>query len=276
MTNTAKRLDHIPEDKLPPKFRNRLLKLNEMMDRVGVLDEDSQEVYVNEGGFRALLREYLPTEYEEQYLRRLRDLDSTKLVDVAEGSTPRGRRMSLIPWEEVMKHPATFPGLPTSPTLNESSTPDEIRRAIQQLAPNVPEEIFEPTILSRRLQVLSGAAPTQGGGPGASEPVRLAEGVAPSVVDCCVANLGFWTVVLIAGVMIVASIALAAAIVVVGPVAAGVGAAGAIVITAGGAAVSAAFWAVFWGWFFSLVGFAVAGSVLTVIIACLIDPSFRR
>ena len=258
-------LDRIPDEKLPPKLRARLAKLNQMMDGLGLLDEESQEIHVHGGNLRKLLREHLPPEVSDQYLDRLKGLPGGRFaIDAGEGA-PEGKKMKPVAWEVVVSR--EIKGGPIPPGLSDSSTGDEIRRAVQKVAPNIPDEIFEPTALCRGLELSAGLT--------ASSPAVHSGAVAPGVWECVVSNLGFWTAVLLVGVMIAASIALAAAIVVVGPVAAGVGAAGAVVITVGGT-MGALFWAVFWGWFTSLIGFAVAGSVLTVIIACLLNPAFRR
>src|SRR5687768_7428085 len=74
-----------------PKIKQRLLKMADLIDDLGLLDEQTQEVYINENSLRRLVKEASP-EAEEGVLARLSEFPDSRLT--------RGRKgMRSIPWE---------------------------------------------------------------------------------------------------------------------------------------------------------------------------------
>ena len=180
-------LDKMPQERIPlearkdyPKLTRHVLKIAGLIDGLGRLDEQSQEVGVDENSLRKLVREVAPGS-EDAIIAKLRGLPGSNLIK-------GGKALKPISWEALTERMA--PKLPHAAKLSAEaarltaySPLPEIRAAVQAQAPNLPDAAFDmETIHSRFKAVLDGAAE--------SGPVPAA--LPGNVWDCMVRNLGFW------------------------------------------------------------------------------------
>ena len=114
-------LNKLAVDRLPPEARNNLpkikaglLKWGELMDDLGRRDEQSGEIFVDEGGLRKLLGEHFPEASVQQTIGALQGLPGSK-VKKATGKTsvipgrlwPRSLAATLVADSHCQCRPAS-------------------------------------------------------------------------------------------------------------------------------------------------------------------------
>jgi hypothetical protein len=215
------------------ELKESLLELARGLDGLGRLDDASRQVFIDETSLRGLLRTHFPPEFEDLYVRVLKEAPGSRLLDAMTKSAIEATRP--VYWQVVAANAEGFaPTLEAalgSLGLTASSTTEELRKAIQQRMPTL-----DPDLVTRRVQELVTAqiAPTSRE---ATAPDDLA-----SVWDCCLRHLGWW--------------GLAAVIVVLGAVLAAAAATGGFA----------------WGLFWVLVAAGLALDTVTIVLNCIIDP----
>jgi hypothetical protein len=178
----------MPQERIPaearkdyPKLTRHVLKIAGLIDDLGRLDEQSQEVRIDENSLRKLVREVAPGS-EDAIVEKLRGVPGSNLVKSGKGLKP-------ISWEALTERMA--PRLPQvgmlsaeAARLTAYSSLADIRAAVQAQAPGFPADAaFDmETLNSRCKAALAGAAE--------SEPAPTA--LPGNVWDCMVRNLGFW------------------------------------------------------------------------------------
>ncbi len=247
-------IDRIPPGRLHPnvqedlpEVKRRLLKLADLIDDLGRLDEHSQEVSVDENSLRKLIREASPGS-EDTVVEQLRQLPGSNL-------TRRGGGLKKIPWETLTERMAPAAPLAAAPA-GASPGPyvpwEEIREAVQRQFPDLPDDEFEATTLNRRFQAIL-AVP----GPAAE---GEAEALPGNVWNCMVRHLGFWGACLVIAVAVAVLAVFAYVAVVLGPV----------------GPLNPTFWAVFWMLFWDLaipgIAIGVIYATVGIIIACVLNP----
>ena len=227
--------------------RARLLKLARQIDDLPRLDEDTNECYVDERSLRVLLKEAFPPQAEDRFIAAARALPDSRLVDRADG-----RRLRAASWDEVgrrgvFRQPGD--GDVEDPGLHARASGEEIRRAVKQRSPEIPDDVFEDERLLQIAEQIVGPA-----GSDATTEARMPD--VGLLFDCLVRSIGWW------GVML-----LTAALVVI------VAAAGLAIALSGGLA--GLIWPLFWFYFWELLVIlglpAVAGVTLSYILSCLVS-----
>ncbi len=176
-------IDQAPPGHFHPKIQTNLAEVKRrlehaatLMDDLGLLDERSQDVYVDENSLRKLLREASPGS-EDGVIERLRRIPGSRLTRDSQG-------LKKVPWETVaqrMVSGTVTPSLAPGPYASF----DEIRQAIQQGRPDIPDSAFEPETLRQASEAVLGApAPTQ---------ADAAFGISEAVWNCMVNHGGFWS-----------------------------------------------------------------------------------
>jgi hypothetical protein len=213
------------------------------LDDLGLIDTDSQEIYVSETKLRKLLRGGLfPPEFEDRCVRKLSELPGSKLVKQRDDDN-EGDKMRSIRWQELANRAGLFDEAPPDPEykvpLNKTSNMAEVRRVVKQRFRDVPDGMFDHETLSPRIREVVEApadAPTE------------AEASFWPVWDCVVRHLGWWAAFGLFSILGAALVAIS-------------------IVTAGTATVAAG-WVVFW----ILSAFGLGAGTVAVVGNCILNP----
>jgi hypothetical protein len=244
LEDTLNRLD---VDRFPPEIRKDLPKIKAgllnwgvLMDDLGRRDEQSGEVFVDESSLHKLLQGQVPEASVHRAIAAMHALPHNK-VKQATG------KASSVPWETVAAESGGAQSSSVLSGLTAFSTLDEIRAALQQQIPGLPDNLFHAEPFTRKLKDALNL-------PAAGEPQT--EGVEGSSWDCMVRHFGFWGALALCAVIAAAATAFAYA----------------TLMSLG--ALDAIFWAWFWPLFYAVgVGGAAAATIVTII-GCLFNPSW--
>jgi hypothetical protein len=214
------------------------------MDDLGRRDEQSGEIFVDEGGLRKLLGEHFPEASVQQTIGALQGLPGSK-VKKATGKT------SVIPWETVAARLGADLGggqsLSVPSGLNATSSLKEIRAALQQQFPGLPDDLFHAETFTRKLKdSLNTSA--------AGRPQTAA--VTGSSWDCMVRHFGFWGALALCAVIAAAATAFIAA----------------TIVSAG--FLDEIFWSFFWSIFMAVEVGGAALATIATIVGCLFNLSW--
>jgi hypothetical protein len=230
--------------------KKRLIELIADLDDVGRLDPESNELYVDEGSLRKLLKKHGSKEFEEQAMTHLQRWQGSRLSNLSGAAAGANgiaaARLVPIRWEALVGRVDELRPAPDATLaalqLNASSTEDEVNRAIKARFPNMPDRLFEQDRLRRVATIVAGSgAPTSTAAPNVNS-------VRTDFWSCLVDNMGFWAALAALTICLAITIAFFAAL---GP---------------GGVFV----WAIFWQQLLitGLV-FVVGVNVLTITLFCL-------
>jgi len=238
-------------DRLPPEARNdlprikvQLLKWGELMDDLARRDEQSGEIFVDEGSLHKLLGEHYPQDSVQRTIAALQGLPGSK-VKKATGRT------SAIPWETAAAQLGGDAGGGQSSSvlsgLNATSSPQEIQAAMHRQVQGLPDTLFHAETFTQKLK--DALNTSTAGGPQTAA-------VTGSAWDCMVRHFGFWGALALVAVIAAA----ATAFIVASIVSAGV--------------FDEVFWIFFWPLFFQVgVGGAALATIVTIV-TCLFNPSW--
>lgn len=192
-------LKGIPAKHLPSEQRGKLQRAMKAFDNMGRLKVDTGEVYIHEPSMRALLRnrEFFPPELEHEFMRLATEGPGPKFF------TQNERGMKPIRWLEVGDRVESVrPQLDVTYErlgLNESSTVEDIKYALRQRLGDLPDEAFEGDTLRTRIQSMMPGRTSE-----ASEVEREALSSLSQVYYCVERRLGWWALVTLVGVILVA------------------------------------------------------------------------
>lgn len=223
---------------ITPQHRDRFAQLADLLDNVGRFDVQSQEMYIDETGFRQVLRQFLPGS-ENKAITELQSIPGNKLVPT--GGTTSTTTLQVTGWSTLAATIRPERPLPVSDsTLGPSPSVDDIRLAAQRVVPQLPDNVFDdPKVLRQHLV-------------DAFNPPNVAQEAAqPRFYDpwgCLLNHLGFWGAVA-ALVFVAACLAALEAVLSAGPL-----------LT----------WALFWQAFISIAPNYGILYVIIVVVSCLI------
>jgi hypothetical protein len=240
-------LNTLVVDRLPPEARNNLpkikvglLKWGELMDGLGRRDEQSGEIFVDESSLHNLLKEHFPEASVQRTIGALQGLPGSK-VKKATGKT------SVIPWETVAANLGGGQSSSVLSGLNATSSLEEIRAALQQQIPGLPDNLFHAETFTRKLKDALNTSAAGG---------LQTEAVTGSSWDCMVRHFGFWGALALCAVIAAAATAFIAASI------------------ASGGVLDSVFWIFFWPLFLQVgVGGAALATIVTIV-GCLFNPSW--
>lgn len=237
-------LNTFPDDQIPAPVKARFASYCRHLDNLGLLDEKTQEVFIDEDNLRRMLKEHFPPEFEEECVTRLREIPDSKLL--SKENRPRGQdKLTPIPWQALAGRvealrpstsPLSFEDFGGSAGRQRPFTAEEIRLAVKKRFPEIPDAMADPESFSRKIEDFVH-------GRGNAELTAIPG----DIWDCMVRNLGWWGAM---SVFVVVGAAIAA-----------------ISLASGGLATAAA-WSVFW----ALTSFGLAGSTLTLVGNCILNP----
>lgn len=243
-------LKELPSDVVTPEVKQRFIKFGEHMDRLGRLDEQSDEVYVEEASLRKLLKEFFPPEFEGRFITEFRTLAGNRLI--AGETTARGK-LTPISWPTLASHLGKEIDRSSSTEkledlgLNRWSPLEEVCKAIRQRFPKIPDSILKPEAIQRRLlEIVNPSASAS-----ANEETALPDFF--QVAACCSRRVGWWAMFAVLTVLAVAVIAYGIAIALLG-------------------VVGLTLFPIFWEVFNSMLWGALAVETLGIIFWCLVDP----
>jgi hypothetical protein len=222
-----------------PEVKQRLSKAAALMDDLGLRDDRSGEVYVDENSLRKLVKEASPGS-EDGVIEWLKRIPGSKL-------TKGGHGMQKIQWEvlaEKIRLPQTS-GPEAAPGPYASF--EEIRRAVKQGRPDIPDDAFEPDTLQRASKaVLEAPAHTRAAETGAALP--------DAAWNCMVRKIGFWGALTLVALAFLIIQVMAVLIVMAIPI------------------VSLTFWSFMW-LYVTAVFPLVAIRYVQIIVGCITNPS---
>jgi hypothetical protein len=193
----------IPAHLTHPELRKRAVRFAKRMDSLARLNVQSQEVYVDEAGFRALLKESVSPQTGDRLVSMLKSLPDSRFVSTAESGGKKQATLTTIGWLDLarrVKGPKSASDMPLKHLgLTASSTPEDFRAALQQHYPEIPDRVFElGPELENVLQSLVESLPSA-----TAQPRKSSTGLQSptssinlgAIWDCLLKNLGWWGLV---------------------------------------------------------------------------------
>jgi len=240
----AQVLEGIHPKHLTPAAKKRFAQLARRLDDLGRRDKDSQQVFVDETALRTLLHEFYPPEFEERCIAEMRTFPDSRLMSSTD--VERGK-MIPIRWQALCTQVGLLTGEPDpafKDRLNKVSKVEDIRQAVKQHFPDIPDEMFDPQMVTQRVQQIVGS-PAQ-----TEERTMTAAALssASQVFDCVMRNLGWWAAFALLTIIGAALVAIS--------------------VATGGTATVPAAWVIFW----ILTGFGLAAGTIAIIGNCIINP----
>ena len=243
-------IDKAPPGHFHPKVKEKLsdvqkrvVKVAEMMEDLGLSDDRTNEVYVDENSLRKLLKEASPGS-EDAVIAALKRIPGSKLATAGPGKRK-------IPWDNLAKRmPRMERSREAAVELNPYSSFEEIRQAVQQKFPDVQDDTFQPKALDDAFRK-------------ALEAPRAAEEALPGDIwNCMVRHFGWWgAIMLVTTAAVIIAVVLALLAIWASPILIG----------------GTAFWGVFWLAFWAAVPPGIlAGTGLAtigIIVRCVANPS---
>lgn len=247
-------LTDIPSQFLTPEAKTKLTKLCRAMDSIGRFEKQSQEVFIDEASIHKMLSDFVTPQFANHFVARMKAFpDSGKVIRQTNAASIASGNVTTIQWQNLANRVNILKPAPgvistlKSLNLNTSTTEDELRKAVKQHYPDIPDYMFDPKELHDHLENIVNSTQAMS----AENEATLSPSIPRDVWDCCVRHLGIWTVIVIVIVISAAIVALS--------------------IASGGTA--AAFAGTFWFWFGWLAGAGTGLLTLVVVGNCVLDPS---
>src|ERR1700736_507385 len=213
----------IPTHLVDSEFRKKAVHISKKIDRLGRLEKQSHEVYVDEAELRGLFGEAFRAETSDRMITMLKGLPGSRFMSAADAPRGSQERWTPIGWQELATHltflqpasAARFKNL----ALTASSTPQDFRAAVQKHYPDMPDRAFElalgqqsfkdvmhrafelrPEKINDLMNAAIARLPNTAGAPTLA--TAGMQFPTPSAWwDCCVNHFGFWAAVCMAGII---------------------------------------------------------------------------
>jgi len=185
----------VPPQLLTPDLKNSLRKACAQIDRLGLIDPQTNEIYLNEKNIRDALRNLASEDAVQRFLGRLKaSPDQNRLVSAPDIAHRRLQPITIL--ELASKVPA-FQPLPDltyqSLGVNELSSESEVMNALKGRFPDISEVWLDAETLKQKISH-------------ALEQSSAPEGITPQatigdVVACWGRHLPFWVVMTVISVI---------------------------------------------------------------------------
>ena len=249
-------LDLLPNHLIAPQQKERLKKLSHHLDRLGKIDQESKQAFIDENALRHLIKDFakqFPSNSEEQIVSVLKASPEHKLVSTKDAHFAR---LSAVSWAELGRYIPVFDQTAATAAIetqidqfSDASTVDDLKAKLHQLAPGISDSMLEPETFTQVIERASQAlvrptTATASAGPAAAANVG-------DVFNCFVRHWGWWG----AAIAVAVLIALGTALGVLGPFTVIIGA-----VTVG--VVSG----------YVIAGIIAGGGAAAVMLLCILNP----
>jgi hypothetical protein len=182
---------------LDHKTRHQLEVGLRRLDDLAREDPRTGEVYVDEQRLRGVLKRGLDKPNINKVIGALKELPDAALRS---RSDPNAKR---VPWEGIARRAVPSMTQEASehrrPPMTLTTTPEELRRMVQEQRPDLPDHVFDPGQMGHAMErLIAGVDSWQPGADTRSAESRAAN---PFQVlwDCLVSTIGFWVALAIIG-----------------------------------------------------------------------------
>jgi hypothetical protein len=176
--------------------KKKLIQALEGLDKLFVMNEKSQEIFVDESTFHKLVSSTVSPEFAETYVAHLKSFEAEKIF-----LPPKQKSSHLVSinWLDSANHTKFIQPLPESVFdafvgITPSSSEEEIRLALEPIIPNIPKEFWEKETFERAIQKLVQSS--------ASPLTAVSDNYSSSAFACFEKTLGYWGAFAAMGVII--------------------------------------------------------------------------
>jgi hypothetical protein len=178
-----------------PGHKN-LIQTLQGLDKLFVMNEKTQEIFVDESAFHKLVSSTVSPEFTETCVAHLK---SFKGEEIFLPSKQKSSHLLSVSWLDSANHAKLIQSLPESyfdtfVGITSSSSEEEIRLALEPIIPNIPKEFWEKETFERAIQKLvqSSATPL----------TAVSDNYFSRVFACFERTLGYWGALAAMGVII--------------------------------------------------------------------------
>ena len=200
-------LDTLPNHLIPPQQKQRLHRLNQHLDLLGRIDQESNEVFMDETELRRLIKDFakqFPAGSEDQVIAALKALPGQKLASPTDANY---RKLKAVSWSELGNAIPVFnqslQADTQMPRFSEASSVDDLKTELHRLIPNISDSTLEPDTFTQIVERASNSLVRSAGAPGVTAAANVGD-----VLNCFVRKWGWWGAAIAVAVLIAVGTAL--------------------------------------------------------------------